>query len=359
MAGCTRTWYAEVMLTWSRAGALTVCAMLMACGADEGTKTVDTSLGLDARPSNPNCLGSDEFPKKLSEHPCFEGERPQASAALVPYSVNAPLWSDGADKGRFLAVPDDSALLVGRDGDFELPPEGVLVKEFSLGGTRLETRLITRDDDGDWFAATYVWNEAQDDAVLTNDGATIELDDGVWVVPTRDQCFDCHTESAGISLGLEQRQMARSMEYPSTGRTADQIHTLHELGLLEGESDDEPLIPPSDPKGDLGQRARAYLHANCSHCHRPGGLGQGELDLRFSTPFRLTKTCAQPPIQGDPIDGGGLLIAPGDASSSIVYARMATEDPTWRMPPLGSQVADELGTKLIREWIESLDRCPE
>lgn len=320
---------------------------------------MDTSLGLDERPANPSCLGSGEFPKQLSEHPCFEGEEPLASAALVPYSVNSPLWSDGADKGRYFAVPDDSALVVGRDGDFDLPPEGVLVKEFSLDGTRLETRFITRDAGGDWFAATYVWDEDQTDAVLTSDGATIELDDGSWVVPTEDQCFDCHTESAGISLGLEQRQMDRTLEYPSTGRTAEQIHTLSELGLLEGESDDAPLIPPSDPDGDLEQRARGYLHANCSHCHRPGGLGQGELDLRISTPFRLSKTCDEPPIQGDPIEGGGLLIAPGDPARSIIYERMATEDPTWRMPPLGSQVPDELGTQLISDWIESLDGCPE
>ena len=347
------------MLTWSKAGALTLAVALTACGSEAGPEAVDTSLGLDERPANPSCLGSDEFPKQLSEHPCFEGEQPQASAALVPYSVNSPLWSDGADKGRYFALPDDSALVVGRDGDFELPPEGVLVKEFSRSGTRLETRFITRDAGGDWFAATYVWDEAQTDAVLTSDGATIELDDGTWVVPTEDQCFDCHTESAGISLGLEQRQMDRAMEYPSTGRTAEQIHTLSELGLLEGESDDEPLIPPSDPDGDLEQRARGYLHANCSHCHRPGGLGQGELDLRISTPFRLSKTCNEPPIQGDPIEGGGLLIAPGDPAKSIVYERMATEDPTWRMPPLGSQVPDELGTQLISDWIESLDGCPE
>jgi len=359
MAGPTHTWYAKVMLTWSKAGALTLALVLMACGADEGAKAVDTSLGLDERPLNPSCLGSDEFPKQLSEHPCFEGAEPEPSAALVPYSVNAPLWSDGADKGRFLALPDDSALVVGRDGDFELPPEGVLVKEFTRDGTRLETRLITRDAAGDWFAASYVWNAAQDDAVLENEGATIELEHGTWVVPTNDQCFDCHTESAGFSLGLEQRQMDRSMEYASTGRTADQIHTLRELGLLEGESDDEALVPPSDPDGNLEQRARAYLHANCSHCHRPGGLGQGELDLRISTPFRLTKTCNEPPIQGDPIDGGGLLIAPGDPSKSILYARMASEDPTWRMPPIGSQVKDELGTQLVWDWIESLDGCPE
>lgn len=320
---------------------------------------MDTSLGLDERPANPSCLGSDEFPDKLSAHPCFEGDPPRVTQALVPYSVNAPLWSDGADKQRYLAVPDDSALSVGRDGGFELPRRGVLVKEFSLGDTRLETRLITRDEDGDWHAATYVWNESQTDAARTTDGVEIELDDVTWVVPTSEQCFDCHTERAGISLGLAQRQMALSMEYPTTGRTADQIHTLTELGLLEGESDDEPLVSPSDPGADLEARARAYLHANCAHCHRPGGEGQGELDLRASTPTRLTKTCNELPQQGDPVAGGGVLLSPGDPDSSILYVRMASDEETWRMPPIGSKVVDELGSNLIAEWIASLEGCPE
>lgn len=349
------------MHTWSRARAVSVCWLLAACGGGAGAESkVDTSLGLDERPANPNCLGSGEFPEKLSDHPCFEDNPPQVTAALIPYSVNAPLWSDGADKQRYLALPDDSALAVGRDGGIELPPRGVLVKEFSLGDTYLETRLITRGDDGDWHAATYVWNEAQTDAALTTDGARIELDKADWVVPTAEQCFDCHTERAGISLGLEQRQMDLSMEYPATGRTADQIHTLTELGLLEGASDDdEPLVPPSNSKGDLEARARAYLHANCAHCHRPGGEGQGEFDLRASTPTRLTKTCNELPQQGDPVEGGGVLLAPGDPARSILYVRMASQEETWRMPPVGSEVVDDFGSKLIEDWIESLEECPE
>ncbi|HEY6723702.1 MAG TPA: c-type cytochrome domain-containing protein [Polyangiaceae bacterium] len=346
------------MLPWSRASLLCVPVALAACGSNEGAE-VDTSLGLDERPANSSCIGSGEFPTKLSNHACFEGDLPRVGAALVPYSVNAPLWSDGADKQRYLALPDDSALSVARSGDFELPPGGVLVKEFSLGDTRLETRLITRDTDGDWHAATYVWDTNQRDATHTTDGASIELDDAVWLVPTNDQCFACHTERAGIALGLEQRQMALEFEYPATGRTADQIHTLSELGLLEGESDDDPLVPPGDEDADLEARARAYLHANCAHCHSPGGEGQGELDLRASTPTRLTKTCNELPQQGDPVESGGVLLAPGDPASSILYVRMTSEEDSWRMPPVGSVVVDDLGSALIADWIESFESCPE
>src|SRR5688500_5012902 len=164
VADSTRAWYAEAMLIGSKASALGLCVALSACGTPEDSPpAVDTSLGLDERPANPNCLGAGEFPTKLSQHPCFDGDPPAVTASLIPYAVNAPLCSDGADKLRYLAVPDGSALVVRRDGHFELPPHGVLVKESLAGSTRLETRLVTRDGDGDWHAATYVWNTSQTD----------------------------------------------------------------------------------------------------------------------------------------------------------------------------------------------------
>lgn len=357
--------------------ALVVAMAAMACADDSAEPpepAEERSLGLDGRPPNPSCRGSADFPERLSEHPCFVGEPPVVSPALVPYDVASPLWSDGADKLRHLALPDGEAMAVLRDGTFELPEEGVLVKEFSLEGRRLETRLLVRDSGGEWHAATYVWDEDQGDALLEVFGVDVELSDGgTWSVPSAEQCFECHTEAAGISLGLSQRQMALELEYPSTGRTADQIRTLAGVGLLTGESDDAPLVSPADEDASLEARARSYLHANCAHCHRPGGLGEGEIDLRVTTPFRLTKTCNEQVLRGDPIgetgedsDGGGppvdepgLILVPGQPEMSALYARITSDDSSWRMPPVGTRRADPLGSELIFDWIDSLDSCDE
>jgi uncharacterized repeat protein (TIGR03806 family) len=301
---------------------------------------------------------TDDWPDALSDHPFFTGSPPEPSAALVPYAVNSPLWSDAADKERYLALPDGAAMQVQRDGSFELPPGGVLVKQFVIDDTRLETRFLARDQSGQWLAASYVWNDGQTDAIRTSDGATLDLEDQAWSVPTEAQCFDCHTDAAGISLGLEQAQMARDFSYPSTGRTADQIHTLSGLGFLEGDSDDEPLVDPLDGEAQLQARARSYLHANCSHCHRPGGLGEGEIDLRVSTPFRLTNTCDVVPLTADPVAGGGLIVAAGDPQGSSLYLRITETDDTWRMPPLGTVVVDQSGSDVVGEWIASLEGCP-
>ena len=45
-------------------------------------------------------------------------------ACLSPYGVNVELWSDGAEKRRFIGLPDGTTIHVADDGDFELPKGG-------------------------------------------------------------------------------------------------------------------------------------------------------------------------------------------------------------------------------------------
>ena len=54
---------------------------------------------------------TEPFPRKLSETGLFASTKDHAPApGLIPYSVNAPLWSDGAEKERFLALPGDTQI---------------------------------------------------------------------------------------------------------------------------------------------------------------------------------------------------------------------------------------------------------
>ena len=95
------------------------------------------------------------FPQKLSETGCFDSSDPkQPNAGLVPYDVNVPLWSDGAAKSRWVALPDGTSASSEPDGDLELPNGTVLAKEFQLDGQRLETRLFVRHQDGGWAGYT-------------------------------------------------------------------------------------------------------------------------------------------------------------------------------------------------------------
>src|SRR5207244_9316833 len=112
-------------------------------------------------------MGADRFPQKLSLTGCVDpSDATKAAGGLIPYEVNAPLWSDGADKRRWLAIPDGTQIHVNPDGHWALPVGSVLMKEFSLNGQRLETRLLVHHDDGEWAGYTYVWDDTGTDATL-------------------------------------------------------------------------------------------------------------------------------------------------------------------------------------------------
>ncbi len=291
----------------------------------------------------------------LSETGCVLGDDPtEPAAGLIPYELNVPFWSDGADKARWLALPDGTELEV--DGlEIHFPIGSVLMKTFWLDGRRIETRLLVRHDDGGWAGYPYVWNAEQSDAELALDGALVAVGDAEWAVPNSRQCLTCHTTAAGRTLGPEVLQLNRDFTYSRTGRTANQLVTLARIGIADEEpAPDAPALVPIG-EGSLDEQARSYLHANCSNCHRPGGPGRGDLDFRYTAPE--LGACAQPPLGTDLGIEGAQLIRPGDPERSLVWLRLARRDDN-QMPPLASDVVDEEGSELLRQWIESLETCP-
>ncbi|HVH46504.1 MAG TPA: PQQ-dependent sugar dehydrogenase [Labilithrix sp.] len=304
------------------------------------------------------------FPELLSKTGCVDPADPTKPApGLVPYGVNAALWSDGADKERFLAVPDGQTITAKPDGDLDLPVGSVLVKTFSFGGKRVETRLFVRHEDGDWGGYSYEWDDAQKDATLLYSGKTKTLASGApsWSFPSRSDCMRCHTVGAGRSLGLELGQLDGDFVYPSTNRVANQLSTLEHIGMFAPGTKGPPdVVEYPAPFGDapLEARARAYLHANCSGCHRPqGGAARSALDLRFATTITDTKACGTTPEIDDLGIPNAKIIAPGSPPASVLSHRMHATDGK-RMPPLGRQLADDKATALIDEWIQKMTGCP-
>jgi uncharacterized repeat protein (TIGR03806 family) len=299
----------------------------------------------------------DTFPQLLSQTGCFNATDPkQPVAGLIPYDLNAALWSDGAAKQRYLAIPDGTTITVGADGDFDFPNGTVLAKTFSLGGKRIETRLLMRHMDGTWAGYTYEWNDQETEATLLPAAKSRVVGAQTWNYPSRAQCMACHTAIAGRSLGPELAQFNRDITYP-TGRARNQLLTLDGLGFFSA-----PL-PATWPKletpygtGPQEDRARAYLHANCSGCHRQGA-GQGPADFRWQLTFKQTNTCNALPQNGTLGVTNARLISPGDPSSSLVSLRMHALNAS-RMPILGTSVVDAQGTALVDQWIGSLTACP-
>lgn len=313
----------------------------------------------------------------LSEYGYFE--EPLADMrpidGVVPYVPVSPLWADHARKSRFIALPDGTRIAPDGDEDWAYPLGTVVIKNFYFGGGApdedaqlVETRLLIREDVEDhWTAHTYVWNADQTDAerVIAGRRLTLQIvdDDGnideqVYLVPNTNQCRDCHArDDVTVILGFNSVQL----DYTVGG--VNELDRLHAAGLFTERPtrSADALVDPIDGSASLNDRARSYLHANCSHCHRPGGDGgRSGLDLRAwqEEPARYG-VCKSPVAAGTGAGGRSFDIVPGHPEDSILPFRMASTDPEIRMPELPSRLPDDFGVDLISEWIRVLpgERC--
>jgi uncharacterized repeat protein (TIGR03806 family) len=304
----------------------------------------------------------DTIPILLSDTGCTDpGDVTQPYSGLVPYDINAPFWSDGAVKDRYIGLPNGVAITRNANEDWSFPEGTVIVKNFRLSGSLVETRHLMRHPDGVWAGYTYEWNSQQTEATRVKGGKTVQVAGQNWVFPGEAQCMACHSNAADFALGPETAQLNKEFTYPSTQRTANQLETLEHVLMfttpLPGRANSLPAMPdPGDTRVSLGDRARAYLHTNCSQCHRPGGPTPVEMDLRYTTSLANANACDVVPLNGDLGIVNARLIAPGDTARSIVINRASRRD-SHGMPPLGSTLVDTNGIGLLGNWIDSLAGC--
>lgn len=325
--------------------------------------------GLDSRPATTTCLPfprptgqpNDPFPQDLAATGCFTpGNLREVVQGPIPYDLNSPLWSDGAAKRRWMVLPAGGKIAIGRNGHFDFPIGTMLIKSFELDGLMLETRFLVRHTDGEWAGYTYEWDAGgANSAKLHRSSASVRrIGELRWVFPGRDNCLECHTKPAGRSLGPEVGQLNRDFVYPN-GRRANQLATYQQIGLFETALGDLAKLtrfaqPAIASTGTVAERARAYLHANCAHCHQPGGTKENFFDLRVATPLDMTSTVQVSPIRGAFGLDNSHLIAPGNPDNSMIYLRMGSLVADIRMPTIGSNKLDDVGLTLVKAWVKSL-----
>jgi hypothetical protein len=157
-------------------------------------------------------------------------------------------------------------------------------------------------------------------------------------------------------LGVNTLQMNKDHDY--SGVIANQLATLEHLGVFKEKLPKKPeelprLVDYHDKAQDINLRARAYLHANCSHCHRIWGGGNADFLILANLPLKDTKALDAKPQQGDLGIADARIIAPGEPARSLFVTRMKKLG-LGRMPHVASNVVDEEGAKLMEEWIRSL-----
>lgn len=361
---------------------------------------------LEPQPVDPH---APPFPRRLSETGLFvDTPRQQPAAGVVPFEVNVPLWADGATAARWLAMPGTTPIQT-KPREWVYPAGTVLAKTLyqsaDPGRTELprrpvETQLLHFDGHV-WRGYAYAWNEAATDAELVPaDGAVRHFDLAdpsapgglrrrAWTYSGRGECIVCHNHFAGTALGFQPEQLAQRLRAappkaakprPTTTPAAsggsaedtvdaatpaalaaprDPLDALAGLGLFDRPpeafaKDRVPLARPDDPSAPLEARARAYLHANCSHCHRFGGGGTATIDLDYQTAPEKWGLVGKRPALGDFGLAGAALVQPGRPFSSVLYYRLATTGPG-HMPRAGTVSVDDAGRRLVRDWIASLE----
>jgi uncharacterized repeat protein (TIGR03806 family) len=316
--------------------------------------------------------------EKLSETGCMDPNDLTKLAPYVhPYEVNSPLWSDSADKSRGMRIPDGEKIHVkdcakepsactgaADNGKWVFPVGTVMVKNFLFDDKLVETRLFVRFDASTWVGYSYAWNEAQTEATVLPDARKqVSFDTGKrkvdWHYPSRLDCMQCHNPQNGSTIGPETTQMNRVVG----GK--DQIDTWQAMGLFDTTPAKlKPLVLPypgqlgTPPAGaTVAEKARSYLHANCAFCHRPDGDFM-PLDLRFDTLPKDMGLCNVAPTKGDMGVIGALNVVPGMPAKSVVYLRMTSMDSQLHMPRIATYQVDDLGSKLVSDWITSITTCP-
>ena len=362
-------------------------AVVVAVDQDNELYFANTNNGQSVYKLNSNG-GSDSPPQWLSQTGAFSDlSTLTPTSGVISYSVNTPLWSDGAEKYRWVAIPNDGThdtpaeqVIFSQEGEWDFPNGTVLIKHFELqtdetdpnSMKRLETRFLVRENTGNYYAMSYKWLPDGSDAELlpaslTEDITIATADGGTriqkWFYPGNSDCFICHTSGSGRILGVKTRQLNGDHAYPQTGTTANQLESWNNIGIFNPtlvESEISSWLTSkalSDTSASLEFRARSYLDANCSGCHRPGEGGRAEFDLRLSTPLSFQRLINEP-VYEDLGIAGAAVIVPGDTAKSILYQRMFTTDPCCTMPPIGRSMRDTAALKVVGAWIAGMDTIP-
>ena len=277
----------------------------------------------------------------------------------------------------------------------------------------IETRFMTKQQN-EWIGYSYAWNDEQTDAVLVeskgldreytvrDEATTGGLRKQTWHYPSRAECMLCHSRAANFVLGLSTPQLNCEQDYG--GVRDNQLRTLSHIGLFgkpaatdwrevttrvvrdlgmnaeesasywtsvlqtknqrrpgpgpQAETDPESfdrLVDPADTTAPLEARARAYLHANCAHCHTQAGGGNAQIQLSHIYSLLEMKLYNERPLHNAFGLPDARIVAPGDPKRSTLWHRVATTE-RGRMPPIAVSINDPLGVDLIGRWIASLPK---
>lgn len=251
---------------------------------------------------------SRDFPRRLSETGLFKDVASHRLApGIISYSVNSPLWSDGAYKERAFFIPangeGDRRIEFQNQFGWTFPNETVLIKSFALESKAgdpssrrwIETRLMVRQQN-EWVGYSYRWNAEGTDAELVEaagddqeytsvDAADGGIRQGVWHFPSRAECMVCHSRAANFTLGLQTAQMNRL--HDGGHGPENQLEALERKGFFKVQPQQfTRAVEPVKERTDSNDSATGVLTEAMKLAQR---TIPGESSLLPSSPDRLPK----------------------------------------------------------------------
>lgn len=308
---------------------------------------INTTLVNDA------VITGSEFPARLSDYNFFtDAAATRPGIGVIAYRLNTPLWSDGAEKSRFLYLPPRGQAAANGDGLLGLPVGAALIKHFAFAGKLIETRVLLHRAAG-WVALPYVWNAEQTEARLALAGKRIELVTPAgqaisYAVPNKNQCKDCHSQD-GVVIPIGPKAYNLSPQW---------LAGLEKRGWIDRVPKVSRRIPlwEDRAKAPVADAARGYLDANCAHCHNPQGAASNSglyLGWQVSDPMALGVN-KRPVAAGRGVGPHEFAIVPGKPDQSILLYRMASTEGGVAMPELGRETRDPAGETVVRAWIAGM-----
>lgn len=289
-----------------------------------------------------------------------EGFCDALAEGVVRFTPTYPLWSDAAEKERFVFLPQGTTIDTTNPDGWVFPIGTKFFKNFSRDGKLVETRINTKTTEGmgiaSWAMQTYVWNEEQTGVTELTEG----MDNALGTdhdIPATALCTRCHnTSTPDVALGFSAIQINNEL-------TDVSLADLNESALLTTPISVDDAVIPGEP---AAKAALGYMHSNCGSCH---GGSAPLVGMVFwvnvgATTVEETGTFTTAVGQRGVYSMGGSKgrIVPGHPEQSAVVYRMTqrgllgTPEGAAQMPPLATEVVDTEGLALVSDWIESLPK---
>jgi hypothetical protein len=288
---------------------------------------------------------------------------------VFPYHPQFALWADGATKKRWVKLPPGKQIDT-TDMDFWMYPAGTkLFKEFSVNGVRLETRLVYKRGDNDFYYMAFQWNAGQTEAFAVPNGV-VNASGTTHDIPSQNDCETCHEQMVDRILGFSALQLA----HPLSGPTDPEVN-LEKIASMGWLTSAPPAASAITVPGDaIAQAALGYMHANCGMCHNYRSfvyMNDAPMDLWLQTSngqlATLETTTTYLALVDQPtttaVSGLTYRVVPGQPALSAVHLMMSLRKggsdvdgsvAMRQMPPLATKVVDATGLAQVDAWIREV-----